>query len=70
MLCHNTSYAEEIANKYGIKARSIQSELTGTVGPYIADHNAILTICLEYEQEIGRLRNILRNIQRLIKLEL
>lgn len=42
LLCHTTKEANRIQREYGIKAKSVQSNLRGTEGPYFWDSPALM----------------------------
>jgi len=52
VLTVTAEHARLINKQHGVSAKSITSDLIGATGPYLADHQAVLRICSEYESEL------------------
>lgn len=64
LLCHNQEYARDVAEQFNVKTRPIDIAILDTQrGPFLADHNAMLHVCLRYEDEIRRFQKVLKSVR-------
>ncbi len=62
MLCRDSRHALKVSKDHQIKVAVISLRPEGLSGPFLADHNAMLKVCIEYEGEIQKLRNMLEEL--------
>ena len=69
LVCHNQSYADEVAREYGIKTFSLGRDPRGLKGPFFFDHLALEQIGADYEHRVMALEKENRRLLAALRQE-